>query len=224
MRRSDWNRESDYQRRLRIATPIAAVLIGVLFIATERVPTRVLQFQFGWKGPTRTVPEITLLPDVELYEDIRDERHRRLMTALNIEELEEKGEAPGPQRSVEQPKPVETPQEELVSDKTEEQQARHYPAHTSVSYSEEYVILHMVRPEYPPEELKEGVEGDVTVELYIDDAGVVESAWVLIATGPPNFEQASLDAVRQFRFKPPLKEGRPMPMWIRFQIRFRIMS
>jgi TonB family protein len=223
MRRSDWNRESDYQRRLRISTPIAAVLIGALFLATEHVPTSVLQFQFGWQGPTRVLPEITLLPDVDLYEDLREQSRRRLMTALDIEALEERGDTPAPKPTVEQPKPVDRP-EDVVTPNIAEQQARHYPAHTSVPYSEEYVILHMVRPEYPPEELKEGVEGDVTVELYIDDGGTVESAWVLMATGPPSFEHASLDAVRQFRFKPPLMQGKPMPMWIRFQIRFRIMS
>jgi TonB family protein len=82
----------------------------------------------------------------------------------------------------------------------------------------------MVKPEYPPEELDQGVEADVTLEILVDVVGMVEGAWVLVANGPRSFEIASLDAIRQFRFKPPIVEGRPSEMWIRFQIRFRIMS
>jgi len=45
-----------------------------------------------------------------------------------------------------------------------------------------------------------------------------------MATGSSSFEAVSLEAVRQFRFKPPIVDGKPSSMWIRFQIRFRIMN
>jgi protein TonB len=82
----------------------------------------------------------------------------------------------------------------------------------------------MVKPMYPPYELDNGIEGDVTVEILVNEGGRVEEVFVLVATGPKSFEYATIRAVRAFRFKPPVENGQPMPMWIRFQVRFRIMS
>jgi len=140
------------------------------------------------------------------------------MAVLDVEEFQEiaKGEEP-----IKQEAPQEEPVPEVVPGLGLES-VRHYPAHTEVPYSEDYVILHMIKPDYPPRELSDGIEGDVTLELLVDDAGLVEDVWVLLASGPRSFEQSSLDAVRQFRFKPPIVDGKPTQMWIRFQIRFRI--
>lgn len=220
MRRSYHDREDDYRRRLRIITPIAAALLFALFFSTQNVSYRTLQRSFGWEGPTRILPEITIVPDTDPFEDLREESRRRAVAALDIEEWEETGPAEGARKQV----PLIDAPEEKVSVEPGKDLVRHYPARTAVPYSEEYVILHMVKPDYPPQELSDGVEGDVTVELLVDIAGVVEGAWILAATGPRSFERASLDAARQFRFKPPVVDGKPSEMWIRFQIRFRIIS
>jgi TonB family protein len=138
---------------------------------------------------------------------------------VNLEIHEEKGPAEGfpePQVPTRKPDEVVTPQLDVTD-------VRHYPAHTEVPYSEDFIILHMVQPEYPPRELHKGIEGDVTVEILVDEEGNVENAWVLTAVGPKSFEYSSLAAVRQFRFKPPMADGHPMPMWIRFQVRFRLV-
>lgn len=220
MRRSYHDREADYRRRLRIITPIAAALLLLLFFSAKDVPYEVLERHFGWEGPIRILPEITIIPDTDPFEDTRQESRRRAVAAINVEEWEDTGPAEGAKRQT----PPEIEPEKKISLELDKEWVRHYPAHTAVPYSEEYVILHMVKPEYPPDELDRGVEGDVTLEILVDDVGMVEGAWVLAANGPPSFESASLDAVRQFRFKPPIIEGRPSEMWIRFQIRFRIMS
>ncbi len=222
MRCCDLHRESDYRRRLRNITLIVLlVLSAALLWLPADVARQVLTMQFGLQGPTRVLPEITLLEGLDPFEDVRQENRRSAMRAFDIEEIEETGPSEGP-RLIRQ-KPREKPVEEELST-FDEQSARHYPAHTDVSYSEDYVILHMVKPAYPADELKHGIEGDVTVEILVNDAGSVDAAWVLIATGSRNFEQATLDAVRQFRFRPPIVEGTPSSMWIRFEIRFRIMG
>jgi TonB family protein len=219
MRGCDLHRESDYRRRLRIITLIVLLLTAVAFLwLPSDVARRVFDMRFGLEGPTRVLPEITLLQGTDPFEDVRQESRYSAIRAFDVEELEDTGPAEGPRRRRE-------PRRELKDESTSDydvQFARHYPAHTDVSYSEDYVILHMVKPVYPPDELKHGVEGDVTVEILVNDGGVVDAAWVLLATGSRNFEQATLDAVRQFRFKPPIVEGTPAPMWIRFEIRFRI--
>lgn len=220
MRRSYHDREDDYRRRLRIITPIAVALLLTLFFSTKDVPYRVLEHHFGWEGPTRILPDITIIPDTDPFEEVKKESRHRAMSAIDIEAWDETGPAEGAKK---QQRPLEEPEKEITPE-LDKELVRHYPAHTAVPYSEDFVILHMIKPDYPPEELKNGIEADVTLELLVDDAGRVERAWVLIATGPRSFEQASLEAARQFRFKPPIVDGKTTELWIRFQIRFRIMS
>jgi TonB family protein len=219
MGRSYHDKDAEYRRRLRIIAPLAAVMHVALFFSTANVPYTELQHHLGWKGPPHDLSEITLIPDNDPFEDTREESRTRAMRVLEVEELVETGPAEGPAQPI--VKEEEEPEQE-VGPALDELTVRHYPAHTEIPYSEDYIILHMIKPEYPRNELKNGIEGDVTLELLIDDAGFVENVWVLLASGPRSFEQASLDAARQFRFKPPIVDGKPTQMWIRFQIRFRI--
>jgi TonB family protein len=212
---------------LWVIVPVAVLIIASLLWVTEDVPKEVLQLQFGWEGPTKVLPEITLIPGVEAFEETREESRYRATTALEVEseevlpEEEEEQEAVLPRKFQQEPRDE---PDETVSPDMEKEQVRIYPAHTTVSYSEDYVILDMIKPVYPAEELKRGIEGEVTVELFVNEGGWVENAWVMMATGSSSFEAASLDAVRRFRFKPPIVEGKPSSMWISFQIRFRIMN
>lgn len=91
-------------------------------------------------------------------------------------------------------------------------------------YSESYVILHAVKPQYPEHERERSIEGAVTVELLVDTFGNVAHADVLELVGPESFSRAALDAVRQFEFQPPVENGEPSTMWIKFVIKFRINS
>jgi len=192
----------------------------MLFVFSDVVPYQEIERQFGWEGATHLLPEVTIVPDSDPFEETREHSRRRALRALEIEELDEKGEAEGAKKEqVPEDKP-----EEIITPELDEEVVRVYPAHTDVPYSEDFVILEMTKPEYPVYELAQGIEGDVTVEMFIDDEGRVEHAWVLIATGPESFEKASLQAVRRFRFKPPVVNGNNSPMWIRFKIRFRVMS
>jgi protein TonB len=91
-------------------------------------------------------------------------------------------------------------------------------------YSEAYVILRAVKPVYPEHERERDIEGAVTVELLVDTYGNVANASVLELVGPESFSKAALDAVRQFEFQPPVENGEPSTMWIKFVIKFRINS
>lgn len=90
------------------------------------------------------------------------------------------------------------------------------------AYSETYVILHAVEPKYPEHERERGIEGSVTVELLIDAMGQVAQVNVLELVGPMSFENSAINAVQQFEFQPPIENGVPSSMWIKFVIRFRI--
>jgi TonB family protein len=90
------------------------------------------------------------------------------------------------------------------------------------SYSETYIILHAVQPQYPEHERERSIEGSVTVELLVDEQGLVANANVLELVGPESFRRSALEAVRQFEFQAPIENGVPSTMWIKFVIKFQI--
>lgn len=212
-------KEDDYRKRLLIILPISSLLVGLLFITSDVVPYSELEKRVGWEGETQLLPEVTIVPDRDIFEDMSERSQMRTMSSIDVSLLEERGPEEGGLHQ-----PEEQAEEDIVIPEILESEIRHFPAHTDVPYSEDFVILFMVQPDYPPQELLAGIEGDVTIEILVNESGLVENAWVLASLGPRSFEAASLDAVKQFRFKPPMEHGTPIQMWIRFQIRFRLFG
>ena len=108
MRRSYHDREFDFRRRVLIITPIAILLVSSLFIFSDVVPYDMIEKRFGWEGVTQLLPEITIIPDNDPFEETRRTSKKRAMTALKIEEWDEKGKAPGacPGRRPPRPGPI----------------------------------------------------------------------------------------------------------------------
>lgn len=65
-----------------------------------------------------------------------------------------------------------------------------------------------VQPEYPPVAKAAGAQGSVSVQVVIDEQGNVTSARA--TSGHPLLHQASVDAARQWVFKPTLINGKPV--------------
>ncbi len=59
-----------------------------------------------------------------------------------------------------------------------------------------------VPPEYPQGALRKGLRGDVRVRITVAADGKVKSATVVASSPAAVFDQAALDAVRRWRFKP----------------------
>jgi TonB family protein len=213
-------KQREYRKRVLIAAPIGIVLVSLLFFTSDIVPYRDLEKHIGWQGEIRLLPNITIIPDEDAREEMRRESELRTIAHESIDVVDETGPEKG--GDFETPSPDDP--EKITLPELDFADVRHHPAHTDVPYTEDYIILHMVQPEYPPRELIDGIEGEVTVEILVNEEGWVENAWVLSAIGPKSFEQSSLAAVRQFRFKPPLEDGEPIQMWIRFHVRFKLVG
>lgn len=67
-------------------------------------------------------------------------------------------------------------------------------------------LVKHVRPEYPEKALKLHIEGSVQLSVQINEKGDVKSA--VVKHGHPLLRKAALDAVREWKYKPP-KEGNP---------------
>jgi TonB family protein len=83
------------------------------------------------------------------------------------------------------------------------------PGRASGSYLQSR-ILRMVEPEYPPAARANRVSGVVIVSVVVNEDGEVFEAEVL--RGHPLLDQAALDAVRRWLFKPTVIHDDPVPV------------
>jgi len=83
------------------------------------------------------------------------------------------------------------------------------------------VVISRVEPMYPEEARKARITGIVIVEAIIDRNGVVKNASVL-KTLPFGLDQAALDSVKQWRFKPGTLNGQPVDVIFNLTINFKL--
>jgi periplasmic protein TonB len=69
-------------------------------------------------------------------------------------------------------------------------------------------LLEIVTPHYPEIAREARVQGTVVLQATISKTGVIENLRVL--SGPPLLQQAALDAVRSWRYKPYQLNGEPV--------------
>ena len=70
------------------------------------------------------------------------------------------------------------------------------------------ILIYQVKPVYPPLARQARVQGVVVLEAVISKEGTIES--LRTASGHPLLNQAALDAVKQWRYKPTLLSGEPV--------------
>lgn len=81
-------------------------------------------------------------------------------------------------------------------------------------------LTHSVDPVYPPVARKARVEGTVVLEARTDEKGNVEAVRILRSI--PLLDQAAVDAVRQWKYEPYLKDGKPVKVVMTITVRFTL--
>ncbi len=84
------------------------------------------------------------------------------------------------------------------------------------------VKLHDVKPVYPESMRAEGREAEVQLEATIDREGAVSALRVLSSQIHPDFALAASNAVRQWRFRPTLLNGKPIDVVMTVTVRFSL--
>ena len=77
--------------------------------------------------------------------------------------------------------------------------------------------------EYPPALYQQGIEGTVSLRLFVDEKGTVvsESTQVAESSGYPAFDSAALAGVPKMRFAPAQRDGRSVAMTFTQPVHFR---
>jgi TonB family protein len=81
-------------------------------------------------------------------------------------------------------------------------------ANPSVEASTRLVIVKFQEPEYPIEARRQQIQGQVWVHLVITETGDVESAEAI--SGNPLLAAATVKAMKQWKFKPYIRNGHPV--------------
>lgn len=80
-----------------------------------------------------------------------------------------------------------------------------------------------VYPKYPELARKARIEGIVILEAIIDENGNVVKARILRSPGKAfGFDDAALEAVKQWKFKPGLQNGVPVPVIYALTVQFKL--
>ena len=93
---------------------------------------------------------------------------------------------------------------------------------TVPTYDKPPVLLHKYEAEYPEEALKAKYQGTVLLDAEIDDAGQVGNVRVARSLGL-GLDEKAIEAVKQWRFKPATKSGKPVGVQVQVEVSFRLL-
>jgi TonB family protein len=83
-------------------------------------------------------------------------------------------------------------------------------------------VLKSVQPNYPARAVNGKIEGWVDVEFTVAESGKVTDVSVRASSIPGVFEEAAVKAVSQWRYKPVLRDAKPVPVRSQIRVRFTL--
>lgn len=81
-------------------------------------------------------------------------------------------------------------------------------------------VISKVTPKYPPKAKTARIQGTVVLDAVITKTGHVDS--LKVVSGPGELQQSSLDAVRQWRYKPFLLNGEPIEVETTINVKYSL--
>jgi len=93
---------------------------------------------------------------------------------------------------------------------------------TTLIPANQLTVLKSVQPVYPMKAVNNKIEGWVDVEFTVTEAGKVNDVSVRTSSIPGVFEDAAVKAVSQWRYKPVLRDAKPVPVRSQIRVRFTL--
>jgi len=83
-------------------------------------------------------------------------------------------------------------------------------------------VLYRVEPEYSEEARKAKFQGTVVIALVVDEKGNPREMRVIRPLGL-GLDQKAIEAVEKWRFRPGMKDGKPVPVQATIEVNFRLL-
>ncbi len=83
------------------------------------------------------------------------------------------------------------------------------------------VEIYRIEPEFSEEARKAKIGGDMLINPWVDRSGRVTHVSVVRGLGI-GLDEKAIEAVRQFRFKPAMENGKPVTVEINIDVNFQI--
>lgn len=84
-------------------------------------------------------------------------------------------------------------------------------------------LIYKVEPEYTEEARKARIEGAVALTIFVEEDGGVREARVERRLDK-GLDQKAIEAVRQWRFRPRIKDGKPVRAQVTVEMNFRLLD
>ena len=86
----------------------------------------------------------------------------------------------------------------------------------------DFMAVSRVAPQYPFRAQRRGIEGWVKVSLLITEQGTVQDVVVVAAEPQGVFDQAAIQAVNKWKFKPRIQDGKPVSVRAEQTVNFKL--
>ncbi len=83
-------------------------------------------------------------------------------------------------------------------------------------------LVMLVPPVYPRDAEKKGFEGTVDLRILVTEKGTVGEVEIAQSSGFSSMDEAAVRAAKRTRFRPAIKNGRRVSMWINYPIQFAL--
>jgi len=93
---------------------------------------------------------------------------------------------------------------------------------TNVAAAGDLKPIKSVKPEYPKKAELAKVEGWVELDFTVAESGQVTDVAVHATSAPGVFESAAIGALSQWRYKPIVRDGKPVAQRARIRMRFAL--
>jgi TonB family protein len=82
------------------------------------------------------------------------------------------------------------------------------------------VLIHSVEPQYPDKDRETNITGTVQVSIWVDTNGNPTHVHVIRGL-PMGLDEKAIEAVRQYRYKPAMKDGKPVMVELNVEVKFQ---
>jgi TonB family protein len=85
------------------------------------------------------------------------------------------------------------------------------------------ILIREVKPQYTAEAMRAKIQGSVLIECVVQPDGTVSDLKIIKSLDPIyGLDQEALKAARQWRFRPGMRQGQPVPVLINIQLDFNL--